>query len=209
MTLDDLLPWLQRSEGPLAYLVLAASAMIEYVVPPFPGDTVALFGVFLAATAGFEVVWVYLSLNVGALVGGMSVYGVGRWIAVKRGQRTPRFLRGQQTREAIDRAIAGFEKHGSAYLALNRFVPAFRSVFFLAAGLARLPAWKVAVYGTASALLWNALLLAAGWAAGSNLELLRTWVTRYSYVAIAVCVVVVVGLIWRARRRRAKEAESE
>lgn len=206
--MDDLLPWLQRSEGPLAYLVLAAAAMVEYLVPPFPGDTVALFGVFLAATAGFEVVWVYVSLNVGALIGGMSVYGLGRWIAVRRAHRTPRFLRGHQTRAAIDRTIVGFEKHGSAYLALNRFVPAFRSVFFLAAGLARLPAWKVAVFGTLSALLWNALLLALGWIAGSNLELLRSWVTSYSYVALGVAVLAVLALVWRARRRASDEADS-
>jgi len=205
MTVDDLLPWLQRSEGPLAYLVLALSAMIEYVVPPFPGDTVALFGVFLAATAGFEVLWVYGALNVGAVVGGMSVYAVGRWMGEQRELRTPRFLRGQQTRRAIDEAIAGFEKHGSVYLAINRFIPAFRSVFFLAAGLARLPAWRVAVFGALSALLWNALLLGLGWLAGSNFERLRAWVTSYSYVALALAVVVVVALVWRARRRRDPE----
>ncbi|HEY8432880.1 MAG TPA: hypothetical protein VIL20_31125, partial [Sandaracinaceae bacterium] len=128
--MDELLAWLKEAEGPLAYVVLALASLIEYVFPPFPGDTVALFGVFLAASSGYSVARVYAALNAGALAGGMSAYALGRWIAVRRERRTPRFLRGQQVRRAIDAVLARFERHGAAYLALNRFVPALRSVFF-------------------------------------------------------------------------------
>lgn len=204
--MEDVLPWLQRSEGPLAYLVLALASMLEYLVPPFPGDTIALFGIFLAATAGYHVAGVYLALNAGALAGGMATYALGRWIAVRREHRTPRFLRGQQVRRAIDQTLARFEKHGAAYLALNRFVPALRSVFFLAAGMARLPAWKVALFGTLSAALWNGLLLAAGWAVGANYAELERWVRTYSYVALgAVGLFVVVVLVRVLIKRRAPE----
>jgi membrane protein DedA with SNARE-associated domain len=193
--MEELLPWLQQSEGPLAYLVLGLASLIEYVFPPFPGDTVALFGVFLAATAGYGVVWVYLVLNLGALGGGMAAYGFGRWIAERREHRTPRFLRGQQARKAIDAALARFERHGAAYLALNRFVPALRSVFFIAAGMAKLPAWKVALWGTVSAAAWNALLLTLGWAVGSNYARLEGWVRTYSTVALIVVALAAIALV--------------
>lgn len=195
--MEDLLSWLQGSEGPLAYLVLGLASLIEYVMPPFPGDTVALFGVFLAATAGYSVVWTYLVLNLGALVGGMAAYGVGRWIAVAREQRTPRFLRGQQARKAIDTAVERFERHGAAYLALNRFVPALRSFFFVAAGMGRLPAWKVALWGTVSAAAWNALLLALGWAAGTHFARLESWMRTYSLVALIVLALGALALLVR------------
>ncbi|MCZ7682066.1 MAG: hypothetical protein M5U28_26035 [Sandaracinaceae bacterium] len=94
--MEDLFAWLQRSEGPLAYLVLAAANAIEYVFPPFPGDSITLFGIALAAGSGYGLAWVYVALNLGALGGGMTTYAIGRWIAERREHRTPRFLRGQQ-----------------------------------------------------------------------------------------------------------------
>ncbi|MBX3275211.1 MAG: DedA family protein [Sandaracinaceae bacterium] len=200
--MEEVTDWLQRSEGPLAYALIGGASGVEYLVPPLPGDTIALFGIALAATAGYSVLWVYLALNLGALCGGMSVYGIGRWIGVHRAERTPRFLRTQQARAAIDATLERFERHGALYLVLNRFVPALRAFFFLAAGIAGLPAWKVAVFGTLSAMIWNGLLLLLGWIAGSNFETLERWVSTYTYVAVAVTLVVVGVVVWRALRTK-------
>lgn len=199
--MEELLGWLQRSEGPLAYALLGCASLVEYIFPPFPGDTVALFGIFLAATAGYEVAWVYLALNLGALAGGMAAYRAGRFVGEHRETRTPRFLRGPRASAAIDSTLERFERHGVAYLAINRFVPALRGFFFVAAGMARLPAWKVAVFGTLSAMAWNGLLLAVGWIVGANFEQLSAWVAAYSYVAVGVTVIVVAVAVWRVRRR--------
>jgi membrane protein DedA with SNARE-associated domain len=203
--MEELLPWLQQTEGPLPYAVLALASCVEYVAPPLPGDGVALFGVALAATAGYGVGWVYLALNLGALAGGMLAYALGRWIAVRREHRTPRFLRGQQARLAIDAVLVRFERHGAAYLAINRFVPFLRSFFFVAAGMARLPAWQVALWGTVSAAAWNAILLGLGWGAGANYEHLVRWVRAYSVAAAAGMALVLVALVvrWFLRRRSA------
>lgn len=207
--MDELLAWLQVNEGPLAYAVLAAAALIEYVIPPFPGDTVSLFGVFLASTAGFHIGWVYLSLNVGALAGGMTAYGFGRWWANVRIGRQPRFLRSQQARRAIDAILTRFDRHGAAYLALNRFVPAFRGFFFVAAGLVRIPAWKVALWGTVSALVWNALILALGWVVGAEFETLEGYVSTYSYVALAVIAVAIGVALFRGLRPSGRGADDD
>ena len=203
--MEELLDWLQQSEGPLAYLVIGLASLVEYVFPPFPGDTVSLFAVFLAATAGYSVLWVYLSLNLGAVAGGMGAYYTGRWIGRRRVERRPRFLRSQQARKAIDTVLARFDRHGAAYLALNRFVPALRAFFFLAAGMVGMPAWKVALWGGVSACAWNGILLGVGWFLGANFEQLEAWVETYSAVAIGVVVLVSVVALWRWRRASAAE----
>lgn len=195
--MDDLLAWLQRTEGPLAYAVLGLAALIEYVFPPFPGDTVTLTGIFLAVGAGYHVLWVYLALNVGAVLGGMGAYAVGRLVATRRLTRPPRFLRTQQLRQALNAALDRFQRHGAWYLALNRFLPALRAVFFVAAGMARLPAWKVALWGAVSACLWNGILLGLGWLLGDNYEQLESLVRTYSTVAIAVVLAVLAIAAWR------------
>lgn len=209
--MEELFAWLQRSEGPLGYFVLAVASAVEYVFPPFPGDAIALFGVVLAASAGYDIVAVYVALTVGALGGEMAAYWAGRWIAVRREHRTPRFLRGQQARRAIDKAIARFERHGVAYLAINRFVPVLRAVVFVAAGMAKLPPAKVAGWGTLSAMMWNGLLIALGFAVGANYAELERWVSTYSHAALGALALVVaaIGLraLWSRRKSRAKQPE--
>src|SRR5687767_2110642 len=108
--LDSMLTWLSANEGPIAYLVLGLATLFEYVFPPFPGDTVALFGVFLSFAAGYRWPVVYLALNTGAIVGGQLAWGFGR-IFRERGKR-PRWLRGKRAEAAIDEITARYESHG-------------------------------------------------------------------------------------------------
>ena len=195
----EIMQWLERSEGPLGYLVLALASLIEYVVPPFPGDTIALFGVFLAASAEWSALGVYLALDVGAIAGGMIAYAFGR--AVAREERRPRWLRGPRVDRSIATITARYAKHGAIYLAINRFVPALRAFFFIGAGIAGLPWPAVMLWGGLSAAAWNALLLALGWWVGSEWDRLRAIAGTYSTVVLAIVVVVILVVIVRSARR--------
>ena len=199
---DEIMRWLEGSEGPLGYVVLALASLVEYVVPPFPGDSVALFGVFLAATAGWGAAWVYLALNLGAIAGGMIAYAFGRSIA--KPERRPRWLRGARSERAIARITERYQRHGAIYLAINRFVPALRAFFFVGAGIARLPWQAVLLWGAVSALAWNGLLLAVGWTVGSSWEAMVAWGQAYSALATTLVVAVIVSMIARAVYRRAR-----
>ena len=120
--LDGVRTWLESHEGPLAYLVLALAAMLEYVVPPLPGDTIALFGVSLASTAGWNPWAIYAALNAGAIAGGQLAYSAGRYFGPRA--RRPAFLRGKRVEAELERVIVLFRERGAIALALNRFVPA-------------------------------------------------------------------------------------
>ncbi len=200
---DEILRYLeQHQDGPIGYVVLALASAIEYLVPPFPGDTIALFGVFLAATAGYNPVLVHLTLTSAATLGGLASYGFGRAIG-EREERWPRFMRGQRTKRALETVRRRFKKHGAIYLALNRFVPVLRGVFFIGAGMAELPVAKVALYGAASAAVWNAILLALGYAVGESFDQLRGYVERYtSIVLIAVFLLALLAMIVGLVRKR-------
>jgi membrane protein DedA with SNARE-associated domain len=202
--LDGVRTWLESHEGPLAYLVLALAAMLEYVVPPLPGDTIALFGVSLASTAGWNPWAIYAALNAGAIAGGQLAYSAGRYFGPRA--RRPAFLRGKRVEAELERVIVLFRERGAIALALNRFVPAFRSVFFVGAGIAELPALSVFGWGALSALLWNALLVGLGWALGATLSALESGVRIYAGVAFAVLAVALVVVVIR---RRTKGTRSE
>jgi membrane protein DedA with SNARE-associated domain len=203
--LESTLTWLSANDGPIAYLVLGLASLIEYVFPPFPGDTVALFGVFLSFAAGYRAAWVYLALNTGAILGGQLAWAFGRAFR-ERGSR-PRWLRGARADAAITEITSRYEKHGSIYLALNRFVPALRGFFFVAAGIAGLPFGRVMFFGGVSALLWNAILMGLGYFIGAHWETLASVVSTYTAVSLGVVVIaIVVGVLVARRRRAAKTA---
>jgi membrane protein DedA with SNARE-associated domain len=200
--LESILSWLAATEGPLGYLVLFAAALIEYVVPPFPGDTIAVFGIFLATGAGYSAALVWGALNVGAVLGGLAAYAVGRSFA--DATRRPRWLRGPRAEKAIADVVQRYERHGAWVLALNRFVPALRAFFFVGAGVARMPVWKVVVYGGASAAAWNGVLLGLGIFFASSWRTLLEWTQRYTTLSIVILVLLVAA--WAARRAwRAKK----
>jgi membrane protein DedA with SNARE-associated domain len=191
--------WLAAHEGPVAYLVLALSAMLEYLVPPLPGDSIALFGVSLATSAGWSPWAVYAALNAGAISGGQIAYYAGRWFGPRH--RRPRFLRGKRAERELDRVIQLFRERGAIALALNRFVPAFRSVFFVGAGIAELPALSVLGWGALSALLWNALVVGVGYALGATFGALEQGMRLYVGIALVVILVLVGVWMWRRRTK--------
>jgi membrane protein DedA with SNARE-associated domain len=193
---DEFLHTLEHGPRYWAYLLVAGAAGVEYVFPPIPGDTVALFAVALAVRAQLHWLFVYLSMTAGALFGGLAAWGFGLWLA-NHEDHWPAFLKTPTATRALDAVRRGYSQHGPMYLAVNRFLPALRAFFFVGAGLSRMSARAVIIYGGLSALLWNALLMGAGYAVGSNWDTLRDLAERYTMATVFLIVVVVVGVVAR------------
>jgi membrane-associated protein len=200
-TVDSITDWLiafvSEQDNPLALAALAGSALIEYVFPPFPGDTVTLGGAILITAYDWSFLPIYLAVLAGSMAGAMAAFWLGGVIERKRGAHDVR---------AIDRLVARFERHGAGYLVVNRFLPGFRAFFFVAAGMARMPWQAVLVWGTLSAALWNLAVIGAGAAIGANFDTLRLWLTRYTvavWIALGAVALALLVRWWWNRRRRA------
>lgn len=195
-TLAQMGPW-------FALPVLALSALLEYLFPPFPGDTVTLAGAVLARVGGWSYFAVFAALTLGSLAGSCIAWWVGA-----RGLPEEKLLAwfgGNEKRAGgIHRVLAGYRRHGPAFLVVNRFMPGIRSFFFIGAGMARMPLHAVAFYSAISAAAWNVLLMVAGYYIGNNLAQLQALVTAYmTAVWVALGLVVVALLVfWLVRRRR-------
>ncbi len=204
MLVDWLTDWLiglaSDRNHPLGLAVLLGSAMIEYVVPPFPGDTITLLGAILITGYGWSWWAIFSAVVAGSMAGSLIDYWVGRRLRAR-----PR--RGNAARWAsLDRVVARFERHGAAYLIVNRFLPGIRALFFVAAGLAGMPLRRVLLFGGLSVALWNGLLILLGAALGANLDSLTRLMRRYTAASWAilggaVAVYIAVRLIQRRRRR--------
>ena len=203
---DWLIGFASDQDHPLGLAVLFLSAMVEYVVPPFPGDTITLLGAVLITGYG----WSWWAISGGVVAGSMLGSFIDYWVGLRLRAR-PRRERHARRWAALDRVVARFERHGPAFLILNRFVPGIRAFFFVAAGMAGMRRRDVLLYGGISVALWNAMLIALGVTLGANLEALERWFRRYTTVAWAILggallCYVAVRLIRRHRRRRAERA---
>ncbi len=192
--------------GASGYWVLGAAAAVEYVFPPFPGDTVTLLGGIYAVRGNRSIALVLLAITTGSVLGAVLDYVIGMKLAARLER-----LRGEGTvrSKQHDRVLAlarTMRRRGTMLLLLNRFLPAVRGLLFVAAGAARLPLTRVMGLGMVSALVWNALLVGAGFAVGGNAERLESWVRTYYQILYVVLSLVAVGfgLHWIRRRGRSK-----
>ncbi|MDD5305750.1 MAG: DedA family protein [Deltaproteobacteria bacterium] len=191
---ERIVAFLSGGESAAGLAVLFVSAAVEYVFPPFPGDTITLFGAFLAANLGWSVPLVFVAVTAGSLAGASIDYALGRRLA-----RTPAASlsgRAKKARERVEPILERFRCHGAAYIMVNRFLPGVRALFFVAAGMAGLPAGRVLLYGFVSAAAWNALVIATGFAVGRSWERLLGLLGTYTAVAWIPVVVLVIAVLW-------------
>src|SRR6266540_3243969 len=114
--INQLLEKISDQPGWLAYLLLFLSAGLEYVFPPFPGDTVTLFAAFLIGARNWSFARVFLAINAGALLGALLDYWAGRWLGAPGRTWRQRGPRWEKLAAAVDRIAGGFERHGVLYL---------------------------------------------------------------------------------------------
>jgi membrane protein DedA with SNARE-associated domain len=190
----------------LALTVLFLSSIIEYVFPPFPGDTITLAGAVLVTGFGWSFLPVFAAVTAGSVVGSGLAVLAGQWLFRKGFLSPSTGVRGNEARRQIARLVGRFERHGEAYLVINRFLPGIRTFFFVAAGLANMRPMFVLAWSTVSATLWNLGIMGIGLLIGDNLGQLEAVVLGYSRTATIVITVVVLGFVtrWVWRRRRAR-----
>jgi membrane-associated protein len=187
--------------GPAAPVLLFFASFLEYVFPPVPGDAVAVLGAWYATHGGLSMIVLFVALSIGAAAGTAVDWRLGLWL----GQRLDhRAAVGRLDRGQLERFEQAYRRWGGLLLVVNRFLPGVRAFFFVAAGAARIPLWKVLIYGGISAALWNVLLLSAGALLARNEQELFGFFARYDAVAwTAVALACALGaIVWR--RRRAK-----
>jgi membrane protein DedA with SNARE-associated domain len=181
--------------------VLFGAAMIEYVFPPFPGDTVVLLGGVYAIRGDRSWLLVLLVVTAGSIVGSAIDYFVGQRLA-RRFERGDDFARNHPH---LIQLQGRMREKGIVLIAFNRFMPGVRGLLFAAAGAAEMSFRRVMLWGAFSALLWNALILGVGSAVGGSVERLEGLLRRYNQVAWIVLVVVLaavaVRFMWRLRSR--------
>ncbi|NOZ02765.1 MAG: DedA family protein [Deltaproteobacteria bacterium] len=204
MSISDAIQFLTQTHEWVTLLILFWSAVIEYLFPPFPGDTVTLAGAVLVTAFGYPFSAVFLAVLAGSLAGAAADFWIG--VAVRHGSdsRVMRLSIVRRAARGADRAVHAFSRHGEAYIVVNRFLPGIRAFLFVAAGMAGMRFGRVMLFAAISAAAWNLLVIGIGMAVGANIEDIEAIFKGYQTVAwTGLGVVAVVLLVrWWLRRRK-------
>lgn len=200
MTVEEALALVTDLPPPAVYAILALGATVENIVPAVPADTIILVGGFIAglgtlnAGLAFVVVW---SFNV---AGALGVYVLG-----KRYGRE--FLRTGRGRRLIpdgqwDRLEAFYRRWGVVAIFAGRFLPGFRALVPVFAGVAGVGTAKVVPPLLVASAIWYGILVRLGYAAGDNLDAVVAAMAQTQRVLLGVSIVLAGLVVWLWRRGR-------
>lgn len=205
--LQDVLAYMSEHSALVALLVFAAAA-IEYVFPPFWGDTIMLTGCFLVGIDRVDPAPVFAAALLGSVVGALSAYGIG----MRFGAASLRLVSRSPRAQRLHARAQGWQAaHGARILAVNRFLPGVRAFSLPLAGISRMPLRTVFLWSTVSNVAYCSLLLGLGLVVGAGSADIAEMEGRFraaSLFAAGLALLLVAGLTLRhflVQRRRCSE----
>ncbi|NJD10257.1 MAG: DedA family protein [Gemmatimonadetes bacterium] len=185
----------------LIYALLAAGAAVENVFPPVPADTFVLLGAFLAS-AGRANPWLVLLFTwLANVLTAVGVYAFAyQFGEAFFGTRIGRFLLHPRQLEQI----GGFYRRWGLFAIFgSRFLPAFRAMVPVFAGVTRVSIWRVLPPLALASGLWYGALVYLGALAGGNWRGILSFFDRASLVLELIAGVLIVAFTaWWLHSRR-------
>ena len=189
---DFILEWIARG----GYLGIVALMALENIFPPIPSEVIMGLGGMAVARGRMQLGWLLLAGTIGSVIGNYVWYALGRKFGYQGLKpfvdRWGRWLTVDwQDVEAITRF---FHDRGGWVIFVFRFMPSFRTIISLPAGMAHMPRWRFLVATTAGTTIWNIILAGAGILLDQNFEQLDRYIGP---LAIATMVAVLAYYVYR------------
>jgi membrane protein DedA with SNARE-associated domain len=162
-----------------------------------PGETVAILGGVAAKFGHVSLPGVLAVVICTAIIGDSVGYEVGRMLGPR--VISHRYL--DARRERLEAAQEFLARRGGTAVFMGRWVAFFRAVMPALAGSARMPYRKFLLFNAAGGIVWGAVVVALGYAAGASYKSIEGYLGQGSAVLVAVVVVLGVS-VWAIRRHR-------
>jgi membrane protein DedA with SNARE-associated domain len=204
---EAVLSWLVAIPDALLYLLIGFAAAIENLIPPFPGDVVVVIGGVIAGagdadpTILFLVVWL---ANAGTA---LLVYALGRRYGAGFFQgRLGSFLLAPAQ---VDTLSIAYRRFGVPIIFFSRFLPIFRPIVPVFAGVAQLGFWKTAIPILAASAIWYGFLVYLGAFTGQNWQAVVRLLDRIGGWLWAAAIFLLLAFVWWWWRSRRVIEETE
>lgn len=205
-----------------SYTFIFLFMVIESSFIPFPSEVIVPPAAYLAtaqgSTSDMNIFMVVIVATLGALVGALINYFIALWVGrpIVYAFADSRFGHACLIdREKVDHAEKYFDKNGAVSTFIGRLIPAVRQLISIPAGLAKMNILTFCIFTTLGALLWNGILALLGFWLGKTvpmstlLEKIEYYNTYLSYAGIAIFVVCIAYIIWKASHNKKSEKTSK
>ncbi len=188
------------------YWGIALLMFLENVFPPIPSEVIMGLAGIQVGQGKMNFTMVILVGTIGSTLGNYVWYLLGRIYGFQRLEgfvnRWGRWLTLEW--EDICKINALFTRHGGKIVFFFRFMPAFRTIVSLPAGLFRMGQARFLLATFAGAAIWNVILAGAGYYLGRNFEKIDTYVGPLATATIVGIVLFYVYRVisWKPRAGR-------
>lgn len=190
--ITSLIDWLVKIIETIGYPGVMLSMFIESFFAPIPSELILPFSGFVASNGSLNIYWVIILASVGAYLGTLPFYFIGRWGKNKVDEFLRRFGKYLFIKESdLDRGYQIFAKHGNKMVFFGRLVPIVRTVISFPAGVADMNFALFSLYTLSGTLIWSTVLAVAGYLLGDNWSVVAGYISKYETVIIIVILVIV------------------
>ncbi|MFE7536460.1 DedA family protein [Streptomyces rhizosphaericola] len=191
--------------GPGAGFAIA----LENLFPPLPSEIILPLTGFAVAQGVLGLASALFWTTLGSVVGAVALYGLGAVFGRERMHALWARLPLVKASDLV-RTEEWFARHGTKAVLLGRMVPVFRSLISVPAGVERMPLPVFVALTTVGSLVWNTVLVLAGYWLGDSWDVVGTYVGVMSKIVLGLAVLalawyVVTRLRGRNGSRRGEE----
>jgi membrane protein DedA with SNARE-associated domain len=200
----DVLVQLASTINPLwLYLLVFFIAYIENLFPPFPSDVIVAFAGSISAVGSASLPLLLIMAVSGSTIGFITMYFIGKLAGNKLLETGKiKFI----SVKAVLTVEKWFQKYGYWLIIANRFLAGTRAIISFFAGMSELDLRKTIILSSASALIWNSILIYLGYAVGHNINRIGEYLATYnkSVLIILACVVIIFVARYFYKKYRSK-----
>ncbi|MFD7857906.1 DedA family protein [Streptomyces microflavus] len=184
--------------GPGAGFAIA----LENLFPPLPSEIILPLTGFAASQGVLSLASALFWTTLGSVVGAVALYTIGTVFGRERMHALWAKLPLVKASDLV-RTEEWFARHGTKAVLLGRMVPVFRSLISVPAGVERMPLPVFIGLTTAGSLVWNTLLVMAGYWLGDRWDVVGTYVGLVSKIVLGAALLAAVW--WIAKRVRGRK----
>lgn len=179
---------------------------LENLFPPLPSEVILPLAGFSASQGNLSLTAALIWTTAGSVAGAIVLYWIGALIGRDRLRRIVARMPLLNLSD-VDRTEAWFARHGTKAVFFGRFVPIFRSLISVPAGVERMRFGVFLLYTALGSAIWNTVFVVAGYVLGENWHVIESSVGVYSKIVLAA-VAVAAGVFVIARMRRSRREKA-
>ena len=172
------------------YVGIFLLMILENLFPPIPSEVIIPVAGYAAATHELSIVLVILIASLGASVGALFWYFLGKLFGLERvknlSSKYGRWV--TMSPKDVDAAESWFSKNGHKAVMYGRLIPTVRTLISIPAGITKMNLSEFFIFSFLGSVIWTSWLALLGYFLGSQYKLVAQYLNPVSNAIVAIIV---------------------